>query len=392
MKRIVGQCSLVVAALFFGTVTAHAGLTGDVNDFLFKRTAGKVLESYTDNMVIKTIAGIRESVEKLDEAARKLAKTKSQQDMEAAGAAMKASFRYFNRNRVIRYGPSAHYDFDKQLATWPFDKVFVDYRIKEIAAGRMTMDVPTLRMENSSGRGLHTVKYLLFHNDGKLRSVSEMTDADFTYLTAVTGVMVETAIDYQSSWVGTKNMSDADQALLKKAGKRVRTSYAEEFKHPGEEYSRYFSISVALQELIGESMAVLEDMVALIEELPKYGNPEEIRYWDSVTPFDDLVNQLQGVEDSLMGGVEGSRGTSYLDLLTKRDEQLSKRIVISLAHAAKRVEVARNMNDKPQEKRDMAAKLLLEEVEKLTVMIMAATPLVAADAATDPFAAYGSNI
>lgn len=83
---------------------------------------------------------------------------------------------------------------------------------------------------------------------------------------------------------------------------------------------------------------------------------------------------------------------SYLDLLAKRDEQLSERIVIGMAYAIKRAELVKKMKDKPVEMQEKATKLLAEEVEKLTVMFMAATPLVAADAAVDPFAPYGSDI
>lgn len=392
------QCAGVALAVLLGTATVNAastkstGLKGKASDYFFKKSAYDVVESYTDNTVVMTIENIRKNVEALNAASQKFATSKSKKDLEAAGKAMKGSFEYFNKARIFRYGPSAHYDFDKQLATWPFDKVFVDYAIKEIAEGKLRMDVPAMRERNSSNRGLHTVKYLIFNNDGTMRDPAEITDAEATYLAAVTGVMLEEAIHYQASWVGTKNMSAKDQDVLHKAGKRFFLSYADEFKNPGEGDSRYFSISIPLQEIIGESMTVLEDMAVLIDELPKYRDPENIRYWDSITPFQDIVNQLKGVENSVMGGVEGHRGTSYLDLLAKVDEQLSERIKIALAHTIKRAEVGRKMKDQPVEKQERAAKLLNSELEKLHVMIMAATPLVAADLAVDPYAPYGSDI
>lgn len=392
MRKIVGISTGILAATFFYGATANASLTGNVNDFLFKRTAEQVVDSYTDNTVLKTIALLRDNIEQLNKAAEKFSESKSEENLAAVAVAMKGSFEQFNKGRIVRYGPSAHYDFDKQIATWPFDKVMVDYNIAEIDAGRMEMDKTILREKNSSNRGLHTVKYLIYHNDGKLRTPQEMSDAEATYLTAVTGVMLEAAIDYQSCWVGTANMSAGDQAILKDAEKRHHVSYAKEFKNAGEEYSRYFSVSINLQELIGEASAVLEDMVPLIEELPKYGNAEDIRYWDSVTPFKDIINQLKGVRNSYLGGIEGSRGTGYAELTEKRDKQLNERIIISLSHAIKRAEIASTMNEQPLEKREQASKLLLAEVDKLTTMFMAATALVAADAALDPFAAYGSDL
>jgi putative iron-regulated protein len=392
MKKIVGLCTGIFAATFFSAAAANANITGDVNDYLFKRTAAKVVESYTDNTVVKTIDLLREQIEKLDSAVQKFKESKSEKHLAAVAKAMKGSFEQFNSARIFRYGPSAHYDFDKQLATWPFDKVMVDYNISEIEGGRMKMNTAILRAKNSSNRGLHTVKYLIYETTGNLRDLTDISESDLTYLTAVTGVMLEDAIDYQASWLGTKNMTQADQTILHSAGKRIRTSYAKEFKNPGEVYSRYFSVSIALQELIGEATVVLEDMVPLIEELPKYGNTQEIKYWDSVTPFKDIISQLKGVQNSYMGGVDGARGAAYADLTDKRDKQLNERIIISLAHAIKRAEIASTMNDKPLEKREQAAKLLLSEVEKLTTMFMAATALVAADAATNPFAAYGSDL
>ena len=134
-----------------------------------------------------------------------------------AATAWHRAMALFNNAWVFNYGPAAMYNFDKQLATWPFDKYLVDYALNEMAAGRLKVDSTYLRTnKHASMRGLHTVQYLLFRN-GTERAAQDISKQETQYLCAVCRALVEEGIDFEASWKGTANLSQEKQDILKKS-------------------------------------------------------------------------------------------------------------------------------------------------------------------------------
>lgn len=378
----------VVITALLGTLPAHANVKQSMGDFFFKRKAGKAIESYTDNTVLKSLELMVDDIKSLNVAAQNLHKVQTDINLAATTDAWKKVSASLNRSVIFFYGPVAHYDFNKELAIWPFDKVLVEHALGEMEAGNLTFTSKSLRERTASMRGLNTIKYLLFR-DGKQRVTTDITKTEFDYLTVATKAMVEEGLKMQASWVGSEDMSDEDNTILTKAGLTKKwKGYAYEFKNPGEPDSRYFSLSVPLQELIQESMTVVEDMVPAIEELADF-DENTLNYWDSFDPYADLLSLLEGVENSYLGGVEGSRGASFSELVAMKDEVLDVRIKTALVSVGKRI---RAIQDAPEGKREMAIKVAASECGKLAARIMTATPLVTADPAVEPFAPYGSDL
>jgi predicted lipoprotein len=391
MKRFfVLLTGIFVATAALGVMPVSAGLKDNMGNYLFKRKAIKAIESYTDNTVLKTIDECVNNIEKLHQAALKLQKNKHESSLAATTNAWHKVLSSLNRSTIFFYGPVAHYDYNKALALNPFDKILVDHALGEMKAGTLSLSSQVLRDKTASMRGLYTIRYLLYRN-GLPRKVADITDAELSYLVVASYAMVEESIDLQASWVGTANLSADKVAILKKAGMKSHTSYAEEFKNPGEPYSRYLCVSVPLQEMIQESTSVIEDMIPGIEELINH-DESDIKYWDSLDPYTELLDMLKGVENSYLGGVSGARGTSFSELVAEKDKVLDDRIKTAFAHTAKRILVIRDLKDASKEKREMAVKVAAAECEKLASRMMVATPLVTADPAVEPFGPYGSDL
>ena len=391
MKRFPALLTTVfVAVAFLGATPVCAGIKDNMTNYLYKRKAVKAIESYVDNTVLKSIDLFVEDTESLNQAVMKLKKDKNDDNLAAANKVWHKTLSSFNRCTIFFYGPAAYYDYNKALALNPFDKILVDHALGEMKAGKLSLTSITLRERTASMRGLYTARYMMFRN-GKPRKAAEINTTELEYLTAVTGAMVEESLEFQASWVGTENMPSDKAALLKNAGIKSYTSYAREFKNPGEPYSRYLSVSVPLQELIQESTTVIEDMVPAIKNLSEY-DENDISYWESLDPYAELLDLLKGVENSYMGGIEGSRGTSFSELVAAKDKVLDDRIKTAFAHTAKRIETIRSLKDAPKEKKEMAIKIAASETEKLASRMMVATPLVTADPAVEPFGPYGSDL
>ncbi|WDP92755.1 MAG: Imelysin [Desulfobacter sp.] len=378
-----------VTLLLACALPVQAGIKEGVQDFLYEKKAFDTVEDYTENAVLPTLSLMVEELSIFKQACDGLEKSRTDEAVAKAAKAWHAAMNRFNIAWVFNYGPGGHYDFHKQLATWPFDKYLVDYYLKDIKAGKLKVDATFLRTnKHSATRGLHTAGYLLFRK-GSARKAADITDAEISYLGAVCQALVEEGIDYEAAWRGTANLTVAKKEILKKAGiTRQRPSYAWEFANPGEKNSRYVSVSVPLQEIFQEATTVVEDMIPAIEELLDY-TPETAPYWVYVDPYADILSRFQGVEEAYYGGLEGSRGASLSDLVAKKDAVLDRRVKAALAHVKKRIQSIRDLNaNTPKETKELMIRIAVGEAEKLMERLTTATPLVTADQVLKPWAAY----
>lgn len=392
MKRFVAALTgALVSTTVLTSGQVSAGVQDAVGEFFFKKKAMQVVENYTDKTVIKSITNLTNQLAAFNTAATKLKAEPTTANLKAAIVAWKESKAEFNKCQALMFGPAAYYDFHKQLAIWPVDKVLVDHALGEIRAGKMTIDAQTLRRKTASMRGLHAAQYLLFDN-GQAKEIDKIGEVERNYLAALGEVMLWEGLDFKASWIGTEKLPAAERALLDKAGIAKRPAFAEEFAKPGKEGSRYVSLSIPLQELIQEAATVIDDMMPEIEELAASETTPSKNYWQSIDPYSDIANRLQGVENAYLGGVGNARGgASFSDLVAAKDEVLDTRIKASFAQVGKRLEAARQLKDGPKDNHALAVQVVVAESKKLALQLWTATPLVTADDSLEPFAAYLSK-
>ncbi len=388
-KKLIRLTVLAALALLVGLASVALVRNESVTRFLVERKLDQVLEDYADKVVLKTIARAVQDFRLLEQAAVRLRAEPTDGNAAAAAEAWRTARAQWKKTATFMFGPAAHYNFDKQLDTFPLDRPLVDHLLGEMAAGRVAVDERYLREELlSTQRGLPAAEYLLFR-DGKPRRAKDMTPAELEYLVAATRAMTLESMDFEASWAGSSRMPADKAALLKAAGMRTRSSYADEFKHPGAPGSRYLSHSVALQEIFQESVAVTEDLGDAIAGELDSANPRGGRTWYSRNGRADLLNILKSVENAYLGGAEGDRGHSVSELLASRDEVLDRRIRIALADTAFRITEAAGPHGGNGEERELLVRRAESACHKLTARLSVAALLVAMDPSTRPFAPYG---
>jgi predicted lipoprotein len=340
-------------------------------------------------MVLKTLELVVNDITALDAATHKLQAAPTDANLAAAASAWRAARSRWRQGTVFEFGPSAYYNFDKQLSSWPLDRNLVDHVIGQIAAGKLSVDARYLRERlHSTQRGFLAAEYLLFR-DGQPRKAEDVSAAELGYLTAVTEAMAIESMDYRAAWLGTGNVPAEQAAALAAAGLQTRPPYVEEFKHPGRSGSRYFSPSGPLQEIFQDSVAAVEAMCPAIAEVLGSADPLASYTWFSRNGLADIQSELKGVENAYLGGVEGKRGSSISELLAVKSKVLDRRIRIALADTAYRIAAAGDPYGEPREDRALTVRIAEAACRKLLSRLTAAMPLVCMDPSTRPWAAYG---
>lgn len=390
MKRtLVRWTGLIVITALVGVAAVALARNASVKQLFVDRELDAVLEDYTDKVVLKTISLAVQEIEALERAALKLQAEPSDANLAAAADAWRSARAKWKQASAIMFGPAAHYNFDKQLATFPLDRPLVDHVLGVIEAGRLKVDERYLREElHSSQRGFLALEYLLFR-EGKPRQAKELSAAQLAYLVAAAKAMTVESADFQASWLGSANMPGDRAALLKAAGTKTRSSYADEFKNPGSPDSRYHSQSVPLQEIAQDLVGVTEDLCPAIAEVLGSSDPRASETWYSRNGAADLENTLKGLENAYLGGVEGARGHSFSELLAARDQVLDQRIRIALADTAYRIAEAGDPYSGNGEGRELLVRRAEAACRKLAARVSAGAPLVSLDPGTRPHAAYG---
>ncbi|MFG0250007.1 MAG: imelysin family protein [Phycisphaeraceae bacterium JB051] len=352
------------------------------------QTAKAVVVDLVDHAIFQILDNLTANANQLHQSAMSFQAQPVDSHLTSTASALRESLGAWHLTVTCQFGPATQYDYHKRIATWPCDTVLIEHVIAQVQAGQITINPQYLREQHyASLRGLHAVQYLLYR-DGKLRSADSFTDAELAYLTAVTQSLLQECIDFEAAWRGTENLPADKLAIIKAAGIPTRKGYADEFKYPGRNGSRYASVAVSLQEVLQDLTGCIEDIAVGMDELPIGDQQQTPAYWDSLDPIEDLLKQIQSIKVSYLGGFEGKRGRSISELVAAHDQALDRLIQISLAHTAYRTAAIGDLKDATQDQQELAVRIAQSELKKLNARLFAATPLVVLDPAADPYAAY----
>ncbi len=387
MKRTIIRLSIILTAAGIACAAVLVPRSAWYTDKKALQEIDRAIADYTDKTVIKTLEKVVDSLRQLDTDAAALTKNADDAAVQKIADSWRTAKAQWQQTSVFAYGPASFYDYDKQIATWPTDKVMVEHHLRQIEAGELELDSRILREKiNSSRRGLYTAEYLIFRN-GNPRKAMELTPAEVTYLQAVTGALVEEGLDYLAIWKGTDKLDVAQARKLKDAGFEPHSSYGEEFTSAGTEKSRYFSTSVPLQEMFTEAVAVVEDLCPVIAEELGSNDPMDSMSMHSRNAQADALNLLKGVENAYFGGLEGDRGVSLSALLAERNPILDRRIKIGLADVRHRIN---QLGDPYAAGADeLYVRRAVASCEKLAAKMNNSVPVVCMDPLTKPWIAYG---
>ncbi|AHF89305.1 peptidase M75 [Opitutaceae bacterium TAV5] len=295
-----------------------------------------VLVGFTHNTVLPTYKDMADNSVKLAAATAALREGVTDEKIAAAAALWKSTRAAWEQGECFLFGPAAFNNLDPLLDSWPLDQGRIDRMIK-IADD--DIDAGFVRENLGSGvRGFHAVEYLLF-KDGRARRASELSKSQAAYLAAITDALRDDCITLEAWWAGTDKIGEAKAKILEDAEIEPGTVYASEFVNAGRPGSRYATQNDALVELVQGCVDIVTEAGSVkIGDPVASGDPLQVESWFSWDSLADIVNNLKGVENAWLGGVEGKRGKGGLTLIVSAlDKNLDRKIREQLKTAIEKV-------------------------------------------------------
>ncbi|WP_245537339.1 imelysin family protein [Thiocystis violascens] len=381
---------LILVCLVSGVVL-FAKPGASIREFLVQRSVERAVEDYAERNIVATLARLVANVEALDVAVRRLRDAPTDAKVAAAASAWRTARATAQLTTAFGFGPAAHYNFDKQLNTWPLDRPLVDHTLAEMAVGRLKLNAVYLRNQvYSTRRGFLAAEYLLFR-DGQPRPAADLRAFELDYLAVTVEVMRLEATDFLAAWIGTDALPAHQAQALAAAGIALRKAYADEFTRPGHFASRYPSLSAPLQEIMQDAITVVEELCPAIDEVLGSADPRASETWYSFNGLADLQGTLRSLENAYLGGLEGKRGHSMSDLVAGMNEVLDRRIRIALADTAYRIAAVGDpyRASADGEGRELEVRRAVSACAKLVARVDLAVPLITMHPSTLPWAIYG---
>ena len=240
------------------------------------------IAAYADELVIPTYKTMSDNALKFAKTAKELKVAPTDAKVAEAGKLLLETRVPWELSESFLFGPAAFANLDPKLDS-----------------KSVTIDAAYVR--NSLGaetRGFHAAEYLLFR-DGQPRKAADLTPGQLSYLAAVAEVIAEDAITLEAWWAGSDKISEEKAKILEEAEIEPGKSYAGEFKKAGQAGSRYESNSEVLDEIIGGSKDIIDEIAD-----SKVGKPYETadaadcESLYSYTSLVDSRHNVQSVEKS----------------------------------------------------------------------------------------------
>ena len=228
------------------------------------------IAAYADELVIPTYKTMSDNALKFAKTAKELKAAPTDAKVAEAGKLLLETRVPWELSESFLFGPAAFANLDPKLDSWPLDTTNLDAVAKNADQQSVTIDAAYVR--NSLGaetRGFHAAEYLLFR-DGQPRKATDLTPGQLSYLAAVAEVIAEDAITLEAWWAGSDKISEEKAKILEEAEIEPGKSYAGEFKKAGQAGSRYESNSEVLDEIIGGSKDIIDEIAD-----SKVGKPYE---------------------------------------------------------------------------------------------------------------------
>ena len=120
-----------------------------------------ILQNYVDNIVVATYADLKNKAQALRDAARAFAASPTQNNLNSAADAWRATRIPWEQSESFLYGPADLLGLDPSLDSWPLDQSDI-YTI--LNDNKQTVDEIRSEIGDEAVRGFHTIELLLFKN------------------------------------------------------------------------------------------------------------------------------------------------------------------------------------------------------------------------------------
>lgn len=291
--------NIVLVGLCAGSATLTWGGQTSAAKSLQKATPTSVISAYADQLVVPTYTKMGDNALKFAKVTEELKASPTDEKVAEAGKLLLETRVPWELSESFLFGPAGFANLDPKLDSWPLDTNQIDVITKNADDKSVEPDASYVR--NSLGaelRGFHAAEYLLFR-EGHSRKASDLTPGQLAYLSAVARVIAEDAVSLEAWWKGADKLSEEKAKLLDEAEIEIGKSYSEEFKKAGKAGSRYESVEEVIDEIIGGSKDIIDEIAD-----SKIGKPyetsaaEDCESFYSRTSLADARHNVQSVENS----------------------------------------------------------------------------------------------
>ncbi|MDR1562089.1 MAG: peptidase M75 [Dysgonamonadaceae bacterium] len=342
MKKI-RQFYLLLATMFIvaGGFTGCSDDDSDDDAFEKKEEALKpAVEQYVNNTVIATYRSLADAATDLYNALAVLKEDKTQDNLVKATDAWIKSRTYWELSEAFLFGAVADFGIDPHIDTWPLDeRAFLEEMANQGHLDGMDAEDGDIWADQHLGfalLGFHGIEFILY-KEGSPKNISEITDNELIYATAVGGDLRNQCIRLEAAWAGLDNVSEEKQQLIEDRElvtglSTSRFNYSENMLNAGNPGSLYRTVTDAAAAIIEGCM----DISAEVGEI-KIGtafSKEDVNYIESPYSFNsktDFADNIRSIANAYLGGAdETKRGASVSDYIKSVDQQLDADIKASI--------------------------------------------------------------
>ncbi len=324
-----------------------------------------VLENFAQNTVLATYSKMSDSAAKFNEAAERLAKNPTDENLAEASKAWLQTREFWEQGESFLFGPAAFASLDPHLDSWPLDKAQLDALVKSINEGDVKIDAAYVRGGlGAAFRGFHAAEYLMFR-EGKIRPAKDISAGELSYLAAVARVIEEDCIALEAWWRGSENMDKKKISVLEEAEIETSGSYAKEMANAGKKGSRYESANEAIGEIFDGCIDIVDELADSKLGTPaKTGNPDECESRYSGTSIVDMRNNIISVRNAYAG--LDSAGQSLSSLVSQRSKEADEGVKKAIEKALKDIDALKAPLFKNLESNKEGLKTAIESCRSLS--------------------------
>jgi Uncharacterized iron-regulated protein len=315
MNKLFKNMILALALIMLGfNFYSCDDTNSDDNDEEYEALYRQILTNYVDKTIIPTYKNMAEAALEMRAANEALKANPSDATMKAASDAWMKARIWWELSEAFLFGPVSEdaFNVDAHIDSWPLELEDIKAAIIE-ENGDVTGQEAWNKEEGVIG--FHTAEYLLYR-DGKSRPISELSEAELKYLTAVTDALVWDCMLVYVAWAGENNVSAQIKAVFNE-NEDVVDFYNSRpnFKNFGDkmklEASFYSSLEAAVTEISEGAKTIAEEVGATKIDAPYADKKiEEVESWYSWHSLDDYTNNIKSIKNAYLGGTDDSSRTS----------------------------------------------------------------------------------
>ncbi|MDR0364760.1 MAG: peptidase M75 [Bacteroidales bacterium] len=332
MKKLSKKLILLLIGVAF--ICSFAACNGGKEDIKTddEEALQKIIEQYVNNTVIRTYRLLSDNAIKLHQACEALQANKTDANVQAACKEWISAREYWEKTEAFLFGPAGDYNLDPQIDSWPLDKNQLD----QILASDIIQGIDAEYVRNVLGfnlKGFHAVEYVIFR-DGGARAVSDISDVELLYLVAVSETLAQDCILLEASWAGMDGVTSEKREILEELELIPSRNYGNDMMMAGQAGSPYKTVQQACIEIIEGCIDIADEVGnSKIADPVNTGDVLQVESWYSWNSLDDFTNNIVGIENSYMGGMEGYRDASLSEYVEKKNATLNAQIQAKIRDA-----------------------------------------------------------